>query len=92
MLLPLFCRCRCFAAAVALAIILDMKQPFTTPAEGTDVFRNFVLPFPGAETRFIHAVEIRPGGGLSPANASPSPTRSPTASQKPPPSSAKPSS
>lgn len=50
-------------------LILDMKQPFTTPAEGTDVFRNFVLPFPGTETRYIHAVEIRPGGGPSTARA-----------------------
>jgi Flp pilus assembly protein TadD/mono/diheme cytochrome c family protein len=42
-------------------LILKVDHPFTLPAGGTDVFRNFVLPYPLAVSHTIRAVEIRPG-------------------------------
>ena len=42
-------------------LILKQAQPFTVPAGGTDVFRNFILPYPLKEGHFIRAMEIRPG-------------------------------
>jgi Flp pilus assembly protein TadD len=42
-------------------LILKASKPFTLDAGGTDVFRNFVLPYPLKETHFIRAMEIRPG-------------------------------
>ncbi len=42
-------------------LILRMKESFTVPAEGTDVFRNFVLPIPVETVRYVKAVEILPG-------------------------------
>ncbi len=41
-------------------LILTVERPFTLPASGTDVFRNFVLPYPLKQTHFIRAMEIRP--------------------------------
>ena len=49
-------------------LVLSMPLPFTTPADGTDVFRNFILPYPLTSTRYIRAMEILPGG---PGMASP---------------------
>jgi Flp pilus assembly protein TadD len=46
-------------------LILKQAQPFTLPAGGTDVFRNFVLPYPLKERHYIRAMEIRPGGDSS---------------------------
>jgi len=48
-------------------LILKQAQPFTLPAGGTDVFRNFVLPYPLKESHFIRAMEIHPSGGQSAA-------------------------
>jgi Flp pilus assembly protein TadD/mono/diheme cytochrome c family protein len=42
-------------------LVLKMTEEFTLPAEGTDVFRNFVIPVPVAATKFVKAVEILPG-------------------------------
>lgn len=42
-------------------LIIDMPQPYLLAAEGTDVFRNFVFPVPLAETRYVRALELRPG-------------------------------
>ena len=42
-------------------LILKQAQPFTLPAGGTDVFRNFVFPYPLTEGHYIRAMEIRPG-------------------------------
>ncbi|MGC2298744.1 MAG: tetratricopeptide repeat protein, partial [Acidobacteriaceae bacterium] len=42
-------------------LILSIGRPFSLPASGTDVFRNFVLPYPLAQTHFIRALEILPG-------------------------------
>lgn len=42
-------------------LIVRMGEPFRVPAEGQDVFRNFVIPLPVERTRFVQAVELRPG-------------------------------
>jgi tetratricopeptide (TPR) repeat protein len=42
-------------------LIVKMPRPYVLPAEGGDVFRNFVIPVPVETTRFVKAVEILPG-------------------------------
>jgi Flp pilus assembly protein TadD/mono/diheme cytochrome c family protein len=42
-------------------LILKVAQPFTMPSGDTDVFRNFVLPYPLQQTHYIRAIEIVPG-------------------------------
>jgi Flp pilus assembly protein TadD/mono/diheme cytochrome c family protein len=41
-------------------LVLTVERPFTLAASGTDVFRNFVLPYPLQQTHYIRAMEIRP--------------------------------
>lgn len=38
-----------------------MSEPFTVPAEGRDIYRNFVIPLDLAEDKWINAIEYRPG-------------------------------
>jgi tetratricopeptide (TPR) repeat protein len=43
-------------------LILHMSQSFTLPAEGSDLFRNFILPAsPLTGTKYVRAFELRPG-------------------------------
>jgi Flp pilus assembly protein TadD/mono/diheme cytochrome c family protein len=42
-------------------LILTTERPFNLVASGTDVFRNFVLPYPLQQTHYIRAMEIHPG-------------------------------
>ncbi len=42
-------------------LVVTLQKPFELPAAGSDVFRNFVLPVPLNRTRYVRAVEIRPG-------------------------------
>lgn len=42
-------------------LIVRMPVPFTMPASGGDVFRNFVVPVNLTETRYIRAIELHPG-------------------------------
>jgi tetratricopeptide (TPR) repeat protein len=42
-------------------LIVGAKKPFLLPASGIDTYWNFVLPVPVSETRWVKAVEIRPG-------------------------------
>jgi Flp pilus assembly protein TadD len=42
-------------------MIIRMPRQYTLRAEGTDVFRNFVIPVPISTTRYVKAVEILPG-------------------------------
>ncbi|HEX4065663.1 MAG TPA: tetratricopeptide repeat protein [Acidobacteriaceae bacterium] len=42
-------------------LILSVERPYALGASGTDVFRNFILPYPLGETHFIRAMEILPG-------------------------------
>ncbi len=41
-------------------LILNLPEPFVVPADGIDVFRNFVIPSTLEQTRFVRAVEFRP--------------------------------
>jgi hypothetical protein len=42
-------------------LVVTMPQPYTLAAEGRDVYRNFVLPVSIPTTKFVRAVEVRPG-------------------------------
>jgi Flp pilus assembly protein TadD len=42
-------------------LVLHMSKPYRLPAEGADVFRNFVIPVSLPRTTFIRAMELRPG-------------------------------
>jgi len=42
-------------------LILKVARPYSLVAAGTDVFRNFILPYPLKETHYIRAMQIRPG-------------------------------
>ena len=41
-------------------IILTMKEAYPVPAEGPDVYRNFVLPLDLPEDKWVKAIELRP--------------------------------
>ncbi len=42
-------------------LILEMPKAMQVPASGTDLFENFVLPVPLDGTRWVRAMEIKPG-------------------------------
>ena len=42
-------------------LILTVDSPMQVPASGTDLFRNFILPVPIDRTRYIRAMQIKPG-------------------------------
>ncbi len=42
-------------------LILRVTSPMQVPASGTDIFRNFILPVPITQTKYIRAMEIKPG-------------------------------
>jgi Flp pilus assembly protein TadD/mono/diheme cytochrome c family protein len=42
-------------------LVVELSTPYTVPAEGIDVFRNFVLHAPVRGTRYVRAMELRPG-------------------------------
>ena len=42
-------------------LVATMPRPFTLPAEGRDVYRNFVVHVPTTERRYVRAMELRPG-------------------------------
>ena len=42
-------------------LVIEMPEPYALYAEGPEVFRNFVLPIPVTGTRWVKAVELRPG-------------------------------
>jgi len=42
-------------------LVITMPEPYLLPANGKDVYRNFVIPIPVDQTRFVEAVEFRPG-------------------------------
>ena len=42
-------------------LILTANKPLTLPPSGTDTYWNFIFPVPIQETRWVRAVEIRPG-------------------------------
>lgn len=42
-------------------IVLTLPQPYQIPADGPDIYRNFVLDLKVPEGKFIKAAEFRPG-------------------------------
>ncbi|HLH19048.1 MAG TPA: tetratricopeptide repeat protein [Bryobacteraceae bacterium] len=42
-------------------LVITAAQPLTVPADGPDVFWNFILPTGLRERRYVEAIEIRPG-------------------------------
>jgi hypothetical protein len=42
-------------------LVVTLPQPYTLPAEGQDVYRNFVFPASVDTMRYVRAVEFRPG-------------------------------
>jgi mono/diheme cytochrome c family protein len=40
---------------------LDAGEPFEVPADGEDIYRDFVLPFSPEQDQWVAAVEVRPG-------------------------------
>lgn len=42
-------------------LVIRMPTPYQLPADGSDVFRNFVLPVTLSQTRYVRALELRPG-------------------------------
>ncbi len=42
-------------------LVVAPSQAFTLPAEGTDVFRIFVIPVPTGRARFVRGLEFRAG-------------------------------
>ncbi|MCU1259034.1 MAG: Tetratricopeptide 2 repeat protein, partial [Bryobacterales bacterium] len=42
-------------------LVVQTPKPFVLPAEGGDVFRNFVVPVHVAKATYIRAIELRPG-------------------------------
>ncbi len=42
-------------------LVLTIERPATLPASGSDIFLNFVLPYPLDQSHYIRAMEIRPG-------------------------------
>ena len=42
-------------------LVLHMRQPYPLTATPGDVFRNFVLPVDLQDTKYIRAIELRPG-------------------------------
>lgn len=42
-------------------LVVRMPEPYFLAAEGRDVYRNFVIPVPLDDFRYVEAVEFRPG-------------------------------
>ncbi|HEX3819903.1 MAG TPA: tetratricopeptide repeat protein [Candidatus Sulfotelmatobacter sp.] len=42
-------------------MVLTATKPLTLPPQGTDTYWNFIFPVPIHETKWVKAVEIRPG-------------------------------
>lgn len=41
-------------------LVLELAEAFRLRSEGTDVFRNFVLPVDVSETRYVKSIELQP--------------------------------
>lgn len=42
-------------------LVLKARKPFLLPANGSDMYWNFIFPLPIDRTRWMKAIEIRPG-------------------------------
>ena len=41
-------------------LVVTMDAPYLLPAEGEDVYRNFVVRIPTTQARFVEAIELKP--------------------------------
>jgi Flp pilus assembly protein TadD/mono/diheme cytochrome c family protein len=57
-------------------LVITPSEAWTLPAEGDDVFRNFVLPATVSSRRFVRAIEILPGNARIVHHANALPDRS----------------
>jgi Tfp pilus assembly protein PilF len=46
-------------------LVLTVPKPFSVPAEGPDLFWNFVISPAITKTRYVRSVEVRPGSAAS---------------------------
>ena len=44
-------------------VVVTMPEAYTLRPDGPDLFRTFVLPIPASRTRYVRAIEFRPGQG-----------------------------
>jgi len=42
-------------------LVLTLAKPYTLEASGPDVYRNFIFTIPDGGTRYVRALEVRPG-------------------------------
>jgi tetratricopeptide (TPR) repeat protein len=42
-------------------LVLRVSKPYTLPADSAEIFWNFILPVPITTTRWVKAMEVRPG-------------------------------
>jgi Flp pilus assembly protein TadD len=42
-------------------LVVEMPEPYSLARDGKDLYRNFVIPAPLKETRFVRAFEFHPG-------------------------------
>lgn len=42
-------------------LVVEMDTTISVPASGTDLFRNFILPVPLTQSKWVRAMEIKPG-------------------------------
>ncbi|HXG47959.1 MAG TPA: tetratricopeptide repeat protein [Methylomirabilota bacterium] len=42
-------------------LVVKLPEPYTLPAEGRDVYRNFVIPLPTTNRHYVRGFEFRPG-------------------------------
>lgn len=42
-------------------LILRVSKPYDLPGDGPEIFWNFILPVPITSTRWVKAIEVRPG-------------------------------
>ena len=42
-------------------LVVTMREAYELPAEGRDVYRNFVIPVPLITNRLVRAMEVKPG-------------------------------
>ena len=42
-------------------LVVTMGEAFNLPADGEDIYRNFVIPIPLDRGRYVRAMELRPG-------------------------------
>ncbi len=63
-------------------LILEFAEPYALPAEGMDIYRNFVIPAPVSRKRYVRAMEFLPRSNLAIHHAVLQIDRTPTSREK----------